>query len=136
MKKFNFNKWLLTTTLFNIYLLGTLFVFVIILPLGLLVGVMEEPFDLGRILGITTIMSMALGVIFPAFIGMSRDSAKFFDIAKPLKERAEKCETIIEWENIKVDIWDFYSNHKYGKMNNRYLNEITNILEIKKNYMK
>ena len=81
-------------------------------------------------------ISFAISILSCLSIFESRRYDRFYEVVKPFKTRAENCETIVEMNSIKSDLVDFYNNHSMGKLNNRHLNEIVNILEIKKPLLK
>ena len=132
MKKLN--NWLSTTTLLNIYLFGASLVFTLVSILGLLVDLFEDaPFDFVKIFEVSFFMALFISIIFPLVVSTSRSSAKFFDIANPLKERIVKCNTKKEWDELYIELENLYVN---PNRNMGILNEMITILKTKKSYMK
>jgi hypothetical protein len=133
------NNYLEKASLLKLYFIGVLIFFTMfMLMFGLTIGTDPDAVEgvMMRIFILSIIVGLILGGVLPSMVGMARQFDAFYEVAKPLMERAENCDTIKEWESIVTDVNSFHKTHKYGKLNNKYLNQITNVLSIKKKYMK
>ncbi len=124
--------FLIFTLVTSLFCFGLLNLMDYFLPIGEKVS--ETRWLVGKI-----VLSLFMGVMMGGLISTSssyiKAMNKFFEVAKPLKERADVVKTKTEWSAIVNEINDFYHNNEYGKMNNDYLNRINSTLKAKKEFM-
>lgn len=139
--KTKIENWLSIAPMWKVYIFMVVMMFTMSFTIFMLMELLlmnGEPFmDVVKMnLMLSSVMGIVISYVPYIFISQSRTADKYFEIAKPIMERAESCQTKNDWNKVQKDVINFYQNHPLGKFNRTYINKINEVLRIKRSYMK